>query len=127
MATRRADRKSQPKPGARTDYERQYLLLVRESDRAAANERYAHIDPDTGGDKTFDGGALALPRNPTVTVARYCITRATVAMVQRFADRAQDLIDAGRLKVYRLDDGAWTVESALADARPGGLVPTVEA
>ncbi len=106
---------------------RAYLLIVRDSDRAEANARYALIDPDTGGGRTFDFMPLARRSSPSVTVAAGAITRATLTMVQRFGERLQDLIDAGKVKVYRLDNGAWTVATALADAWPGGLVRTQEA
>lgn len=105
-----------------TTWVRRFLLIVRAADKAAANTRYANIDPDTGGARTFDFMPLARTAAPTVTVAWGAETAATLAMVQKFADHAQDLIDAGKLQVYRLDNGNWTVFSALAAAWPGGLV-----
>jgi len=110
-----------------TTWVRRYLLIVRAADKAAANTRYANIDPDRGGARTFDFMPLARTVAPTVVVAYAAETKATLAMVQKFSDHAQDLIDAGKLKVYRLDNGAWTVARALADAWPGGLVRAVTA
>lgn len=95
---------------------RSYCLIIKAANKAAANTKYALIDPDVGGDKTFEYVPLALASNPTGAVVAYMtITKATLAMVQKYADHAQDLIDAGHLAVYRLDNGAWTVASALAD------------
>lgn len=104
---------------------RRYFVMVRAADKATANARYAFIDPDTGGDRTFDFVPLARTAAPTVVVAYGAETAATLGMVQKFGERIQDLIAAGKVKVYRLDNGAWTIQTAMADAWPGGLVRAV--
>lgn len=105
-----------------TNYDRQYLIIVRAVDKDLANSRYALIDPDTGGDKTFDYMPLARTVDPTTIVAYGCITRATASMVKKYGERIRDLIDANRVRAYPLHTGVWSVETALADAWPGGLV-----
>jgi hypothetical protein len=98
-----------------SSYPRQYLLIVRAADRATANARMASIDPDTGGDKTFSL-PMVLASNPAgATVAWGCITRATLNMVAKYATDVADLEAAGKLAIYHLDNGEWTVASALAD------------
>lgn len=98
-----------------SDFPRRYYLIVRDADKATAAARYASIDPDTGGARTFDFVPLARTTAPTVTVAWGCETAATLDMVAKFGQHAQDLQDQGKLAIYRLDNGAFTVASALAD------------
>jgi hypothetical protein len=99
-----------------SSYPRQYLLIVRNADKATANTRMASIDPDTGGVRTFDAMPMVLASNPAgATVAWGCITRATLGMVAKYASDAADLTAAQKLAIYRLDNGEWTVASALAD------------
>jgi len=111
-------------PGMSVDWPRRYYVIVRDADKAAAKTKYANIDTDGTGDLTFDYIPLARTATPTVTVAWATNTLVTLAMIQRYGNFIQDMIDAGKVKVYRIDDGTWTVAGALADAWPGGLVVT---
>jgi hypothetical protein len=53
---------------------------------------------------------------PTGAAVAYAtITRATAGMVAKYGTDVADLVSAGKLAVYRLDDGSWTIATALAD------------
>jgi len=107
-----------------TTWVRRYLIIVADADKAAANTKYANVDTNGAGGLTFNFIPLARTASPTTTVAWATDTLVTQAMIDRFASHIQDFIDAGKLIVYRLDDGSWTQASALADAVSGGLVYT---
>lgn len=101
---------------------RRYLIIVRAAHRDAANTKYANVDTDGDGDKTFSI-PLARTATPTTVVAYATNTLVTAEMVTRYAAHILKLEDAGHVLIYRIDAGGdWTVASALADAWPGGLV-----
>lgn len=96
-----------------TLWDRQYLLIVRDSIKEQANALYGqHVDKDGAGDQTFVV-PLSVSGNPPAQ-AWACCTRLKRWMRRAFEDRFRDAVAADLARAYRLDDGSWTVESALA-------------
>lgn len=104
-----------------TAWYRRYFLIVRATVVDTARTRFRAIDPDVNS----TGGwtiPLATPAQPSVVVAYGMNTKVTAGILARYGTDFQDYASQNLCKSFRLDDGSYTVETALAAAWTGGLV-----